>query len=193
VDRGSFTPGTEPDGPPWRLLNVANLNAVKDHTTLLRAFKILIEAGLDGRLDIAGEDTLCGRTQALAEALGLGPRITFHGSLTTERLAQLYRHAHVFVLASRHEAAGVVALEAALCGLPIAGTAVGYVADWANDRAVAVPSADPPALADAVRGLLADQAKRRHIASEARRWALDHDSDWTADAFSRLYRSVAVL
>ena len=40
VDTGVFSPAPRPpNGPPWRLLNVANLNPVKDHRTLIQAFR----------------------------------------------------------------------------------------------------------------------------------------------------------
>ena len=175
------------EGPPWRLLHVASVNPVKDQRTLLECFR-RVRSRAAAHLDIAGEDTLGGAVQDLARRLGVADAVTFHGVLPTDRLASLYRRAHLLIVSSRHEAAGVVALEAAVSGVPIAGTAVGYVADWAPDRAVAVPPADPAALADAVMALLADPGRRREIAGAARSWALSHDADWSADVFDRLYQ-----
>jgi glycosyltransferase involved in cell wall biosynthesis len=81
----------------------------------------------------------------------------------------------------------VVALEAALSGVATVGTAVGYLADWAPDAAVAVEPADPSALAGAIAAALADSHRRQRLAANAREWALRHDADWTADAFSQIY------
>ena len=52
------------------------------------------------------------------------------------------REAHVSVISSRHEAGPVVALEAAAVGVPTVGTAVGHIAEWAPDAALAVPVGD---------------------------------------------------
>lgn len=188
VDANVFPLATRLDGPPWRLLRVASISDVKDHVTLLAAFSHLVDRGLDVHLDIVGEDTLGGRMQALAGRLA--PRVTFHGFQPTDRLAAFYAQAHLHIVSSRHEAAPIVMLEAAATGLATAGTAVGYVADWQPDRAVAAPIQDPAALAGAIEELLEDPARRARIATAARAWTLAHDADWTAARFDAIYADV---
>ena len=73
----------------------------------------------------------------------------------------------------------------------MAGTAVGYLADWAPDRAVAVPTQNPDALARAIEALLANPAQRRQLASAARSWVLAHDVEWTATTIERIYATLA--
>jgi glycosyltransferase involved in cell wall biosynthesis len=190
VDRSTFPSGSPPEGPPWRLIRVASLNRVKDYPTLLQAFRLVVDREPRVTLDIAGEDLLGGAIQRLAAELGIEDRITFHGALPTAALAALYRRAHLNVLSSRHESANVTVLEAACSGIATVGSAVGYVADWSPERAVAVPARHPKALADAIIALLHDEPRRRQIAEAARAWALAHDADWTAAAFDRLYHQV---
>lgn len=190
VDTGVFVPAPPRPGPPWRLLSVASLNPVKDHRTLIDAFRLVVDRMADVYLDLAGEDTMDGAVREAVVRRALADRVTFHGVLPSADVAALYRRAHLFVLSSRHEAAGVAALEAAASCVPIAGTQVGYVADWAPERACAVPPADPQALADAIVGLLADAEARRRMASSAHEWAVAHDADWTAREFIRLYRNL---
>jgi glycosyltransferase involved in cell wall biosynthesis len=180
-------PAVVMEGPPWRLLNVASLNPVKDHATLLHGMAALVARLPHVHLDIVGEDTLGGRLQALCRTLGLGAHVTFHGFQPADRLAELYSSAHLHVISSRHEAAGIVSLEAAAAGVATVGTAVGYVADWAPHRAVAVPVGDSGALARAIADLLNDAGRRRRIAASAREWALAYDADWTANRFDRVY------
>ena len=187
IDTSLFAPATRVDGPPWRLLRVASINAVKDYPTLLRALALVVARRLDAHLDIVGEDTLNGAAQQLTRTLGLESRVTFHGFQPTDQLAPFYARAHLHVVSSRHEAAGEAILEAAATGLPTVGTAVGYIADWRADRAVAVPINDPEALAGAISDLLRDPAQRTRLASAARAWTLAHDADWTAQQFNRLY------
>lgn len=192
VDLGVFARRREiREGPPWRLLTVASINPVKDHETLLRAFSQLVARGVDATLDCVGDDTRRGSAHALAASLGVAGRVTFHGFLPSDALVPLYHAAHLSVSASRHEAAGVVLLEAAACGVPILGSRVGYIADWAPEAATGVTPGDPRALAHALEALLADAGRRRATSDAAHRWAVEHDADASARAFDALYRQIA--
>jgi glycosyltransferase involved in cell wall biosynthesis len=187
VDARCFPLVTRADGPPWRLLRVASLNAVKDHATLLDALARLVHTGLALHLDIVGEDTMNGRIQALTRTLGLESHVTFHGFQPTDRLPAFYAQAHLHVVSSRHEAAAVAVLEAAASGMATVGTSVGYVADWHPYRALAVPVQNAEALANGIAGLLQEPLRRARLASAAREWTLRHDADWTAAQFERVY------
>lgn len=188
VDTRRFPPSPAVDGPPWRLLRVASINPVKDYATLLRAFAAVVSHLPDVHLDIVGADTMDGAAQGLSRALGVETHVTFHGFQPTDAVAVFYARAHLHVLSSRHEAASVATLEAASAGVPTVGTAVGYVADWApHDRAVAVAVGDHQALASAIGDLLRDDARRRRIAAAARAWTIEHDADWTAARFQKIY------
>jgi glycosyltransferase involved in cell wall biosynthesis len=190
IDTSAFPLAERAEGPPWRLIRVASINRVKDYSTLLNAFAQLVQRLPDVHLDIVGEDTLGGAMQALASRLGIDRRVTFHGVLPSDEVARLYARAHVNVVSSRHEAACISVLEAAATGLATAGTAVGYVADWAPDLAVDVPVRDPGALSGAIGDLILDRKRRNMIASRARAWVLDHDADWTARRFEQIYDDV---
>lgn len=191
VDPGLFPAGRTPDGPPWRLLRVASVNGVKDYPTLLRGFSIVASRLDSVHLDIVGADTLNGSMQAFSRQIGVDRHVTFHGFQPTEALSAFYRAAHVHVVSSRHEAAGVAALEAACAGVPTVGTAVGYVADWAEEgRAIAVPVGYAAALGSAIVDLLEDPSRRADVARAARSWALEHDADWTAARFDELFTAL---
>jgi glycosyltransferase involved in cell wall biosynthesis len=190
VDCSRFVQAHRVEGPPWRLLHVASMNPVKDHGTLLRAFQLVLQSGVDARLDIAGEDTLMGAASALATRLGICERVCFRGFQPSEAIVPIYQRSHLFVLSSRHEAAGAVVLEAAACGVPVVGTAVGYIADWAPERARAVATQDPAALATAIRELLIDRETRDRIATAAHQWTVTHDADWTSQQFEHVYEKL---
>jgi glycosyltransferase involved in cell wall biosynthesis len=188
VDLSLFeAPSQRPAGPPWRLLHVASLNKVKDQGTLLRALRRVVAEEPGVHLDIVGEDTLGGAVQSECRALGLDEHVTFHGFLPTDALRPFYERAHLFVLPSRHDAAPVVVLEAAACGVPTVGTEVGYVADWSPERAWGVPVGDDRALADGLLSLLRDAARRERLGCAARDWVQRYDADWTAAEFERIY------
>ena len=187
IDIAHFPQAARSEGPPWRLIRVGSINAVKDYPTLLRAMAALPDSVA---LDIVGEDTLDGAIQAMAAQLRIADRVVFHGWQPTDRLAALYHRAHLNIVSSRHEASNVTMLEAAATGIPTVGTLVGHVADWNPDRAVGVPVADSAALAGAIATLLDDPSRRRQIADAARHWTVAHDADWTARSFEALYERV---
>jgi glycosyltransferase involved in cell wall biosynthesis len=193
IDRQALAhlPDRRPVGGRFRLLTVASLNPVKDHGTLLAAVRMLADRGAPVVLDIVGEDTLAGEVRRQSTALDLDNRVSFHGFVPTDRLADYYAAADLFVLPSRHEAAGVVLLEAAAAGVPVVGSRVGYIADWSPDLAVGVPPQDPASLAAAIADLIDQPERRATLASRARAWSEAHDADWTADRFDELYRELA--
>lgn len=180
------------DEPP-RLIHVASLNAVKDQGMLLRALRALRERGIDASLDISGEDTRGGAVQLQARQLGLAECVRFHGFQTQAQLRPLMESAHVHVVSSRHEAGPLVLLEAAVAGIPTAGTAVGHLVEWSPEAARAVPPGDADALATALEELIRDEPLRMRVAAEAQRRALKEDADFTASCFAELYRSLLVM
>jgi glycosyltransferase involved in cell wall biosynthesis len=99
--------------------------------------------------------------------------------------------AHIAVLSSRHEAGPLALLEAAVAGVPAVGTAVGHLAEWSPDAALAVPCQAPAALAAAIATLLDDEDLRLSIAAAAQRNAALEDADHAARGFDAIYRRVA--
>ena len=174
-------------GRPARLIHVASLNRVKDQSTLLRALAALMNSGVSFEMDVVGDDTLRGETQALTQQLRLSERVRYHGFLTQRRLRPLVEAADLMVLSSRHETGPLVALEAAVAGVPTVGTMVGHIAEWAPEAALAVPIGDWIRLAAAVRQLLEDEDLRLRLAHEALKRAVREDADYTAERFTALY------
>ena len=189
VDVDALAGSVAREGPPWKLLNVASINRVKDHRTLIDA--VARAAGkLDVRLDIVGEDTLGGTVQDYVTKCGLADRVAFHGYRPFDELPAFYRAAHLYVHSSRHEAAGAVFLEAAAARLPIVSTRVGYASDLAQEGARVVETAHPRALARAIVETLRGPQKRVRMAATAHAFAVQHDVDWTARQLETLYASL---
>ncbi len=180
-------PERRPVDEPARLIHVASLNRVKDQPTLLRGLALLAHGPYAFRMDIVGEDTLGGEIQRLARELGLAEKLQFHGFMTQRQLLPLMQAAHVLVVSSRHEAGPVAVLEAAALGVPTVGTAVGHVAEWAPEAALAVPVRDPQSLAAALRQVLGDEELRLRLARAAWARAVWEDADFTAHCFESLY------
>lgn len=172
---------------PLRLIHVANLNPVKDHETLLLALCELRKRGIPFRLDAIGLDTMGGMVQRRCADLGLSDRVLFHGVKTHAEQRQWFESADLLVVSSRHEGAPLVAQEAGVAGIPTVGTAVGHIADWAPEAAVAVPVGDPTALANAIADLADDEERRLQLAVAAQAAASAVDANATARRIRQLY------
>ena len=174
-------------GAAARLAHVASLNRVKDQATLLQAAKVLADHGIGFHLDIVGEDTLRGEVQRVAASLGLGPLVQFHGFLVQDQVRKIVCGADMLVVSSLHEADPIVALEAAISGTPVVGTAVGHLDDWAPEAALVVSPGNAEGLAGAIKTLLNDDPRRLAIAAAAQARALSEDADWSARQVLAIY------
>ncbi|HEY8684899.1 MAG TPA: glycosyltransferase, partial [Chloroflexota bacterium] len=104
-------------------------------------------------------------------------------------LASYYRSADVVAVSSRHEAQLVVALEAALCGTPVVGTAVGLVSDFASPAAPAAPVGDDKALAGSIQAALQPEIGRALGEAACRLVRSDYLAAQTADKLIAMYRN----
>jgi glycosyltransferase involved in cell wall biosynthesis len=155
--------------------------------------RLVAGTGLDCRLDIVGTDTLGGAVQRQAAELGLGDLVRFHGFRRQPDVRRLMAEADLLTMSSLHEAGPVVLLEAALAGVPTVGTAVGMIADWAPEAAVAVPPANAAALASGIECLLRDDARRVALATAAQRRAMTDDADATARRVLEIYERLGAV
>jgi rhamnosyl/mannosyltransferase len=169
VDAERFQPGPPLSEQPPTLLFVGQLRHYKGLDDLLRALREVPEA----RLVVAGEGPLRAEWEALSASLGLAERVTFRGRVAEAELPGLYQQASLFVLPAntRAEAFGTVLLEAMAAGLPCVTTEVGsgtaYVVQDGVTGLVVAPRS-PAALAQALRGLLADPARRARLGAAGR-------------------------
>jgi glycosyltransferase involved in cell wall biosynthesis len=176
---------------PLRLVHVANLNRVKDQSTLLDAMTLLRDRGIPFQLDVIGLDTLDGAIQRRSEQMGLAAFIHFHGFHPHSETRRWVEEADLMVVSSRHETVPLVAVEAAVAGVPTVGTAVGIIADWAADAALAVPVGDSVAFAEAIIALATDEERRLALARASQQRALAEDADFTAMRTLALYRELS--
>jgi glycosyltransferase involved in cell wall biosynthesis len=186
----------EPPSPPvpvegsLRILHVASLVAVKDQLTLLRAVARLRASEPGVHLHVAGDGPLRAALCEEVRALDLAGSVTFHGHVPRHELTGFYRAADLLALSSRFESQSVVMLEAALCGLPTVGTAVGLVPDFAPDAAITVPVGDDAALARAMASVQDLQVRSSLAEAVRQRVRSGCLASQTADRLMELYRSV---
>lgn len=195
-DPGTFhvVPNTIELGPepvavrdPRRVVMLNRLAPQKRVDLAIRAWPRVIAAVPDARLEIYGDGPLRDELQQLIDELGVGTgptrpeapidapaasggavrAVTLHGS-TDDRDA-VFDEAALFLTSTAFEGQGLSIAEALARGLPVVSTDARYGPREAIDGAgVLVPPGDVDALADAVIGLLRDDARRAALASRAR-------------------------
>jgi glycosyltransferase involved in cell wall biosynthesis len=184
-----FKPGSCAPQRSRRLVHVGTLTRVKDQATLLRAFARLRAPRPDLTLDIVGDGPLRSDLVLLGQTLGLAEGVCFRGNVDHAALPNVYASGTAFVLSSRHEAQGMVAVEAAACGLPVVGTQVGVVPELAISPAAVAPVGDSEALAGALVGVC-DQPGQAASFAHAR-VREDFALDVCTARFRHLYASLA--
>ncbi len=114
--------------------------------------------------------------EQMAQELGVTSAVTFAG--WTDDMYGAMRSTDIFVLASRSEAFGLVAVEAMACGLPVVAATVGGVPEIVLDGETGflVPSADPARLAEAIRFLAVNRQARDQMGSAGRERAVKYFS-----------------
>lgn len=185
IDADIFTPPNSNQLPTeTKLIHAASLVGVKDQATLLRALARLED---HITLDIIGTGPKENHLRNLAEELGITQRVHFLGKVEHLNLPAHYQQAALNILCSRHEGLGMVTLEAAACGIPTVGTAVGLLPDY-PDLGVSVPVGDDVALAHAINNLLTDKQKRIELGQSARKLVEEHFTiEETVRQFRALY------
>lgn len=115
-----------------------------------------------------------------AQARPLGDAVEWAGFVAERELAALLGAADAVLVPSLYEPFGLIALEAAAAGAPLAVADTGGLRDLDFVAARFAPD-DPPALAAAVAGLLHDRVAARRAATRAQR-RVRRDYDWSAVA-----------
>jgi rhamnosyl/mannosyltransferase len=164
-----------------------------------KGFEFLIRALASvpqARLALGGQGPLTGDLQRIAREAGVADRVDFVGRIPDAELPAWYHACDAFCLPSVEpaEAFGIVQVEAMACGKPVLCCQLGNGVNWVNrdgETGIAVPPADPQALAAALNVLLRDPDLRSRLGEEGRKRAY---STFSAQAMARgtlaVYREV---
>jgi glycosyltransferase involved in cell wall biosynthesis len=157
------TLGIPPEAP--LLAIVGRLVPIKDHATLFQALRLLCLEGLSPHLLVVGDGELRPELERLAAGLGLDACIHFLG--WRDDLEAIFATVNVVICSSRNEGTPVALIEAMAAGVPVLSTDVGGVGDLIvhGETGWLVPPGDPPAMAEAVRSILAGPARSRQVAA----------------------------
>ncbi|WBB67533.1 glycosyltransferase family 4 protein [Micromonospora sp. WMMD812] len=122
------------------------------------------------RVVIAGDGPYRGELEEEARRLALESTVRFTGFLDTTHLPAMLGATDATVVPSLYEPFGMVALEAAAAGAPLAVARTGGLAEIVEPGVTGVtfPHSDPGALGEAVDHLLGDEVFARRVARRAR-------------------------
>jgi len=204
VDHAFFSPGDRMgarvalglDDRPTMLF-VGRIQPLKGLTVAVRAFALLADrsarlvvvggpSGPDGRAEMD-------RVLALVDGLAVAERVTFVPPQPHHLLSSWYRAADVVVVPSRSESFGLVALEAAACGVPVVASAVGGLRTLVEDGVTGhlVEGRDPVEFAARVDELLGDPAVAARMGAAGALSARRYSWPTTAARLRRLYTDLS--
>ena len=173
-------------GHPF-LLMVGTRKPHKNIDGLLRAFARLVD--LDLRLVLAGNPTAIEPSLvALAGDLGVQDRVRFEKFVEPGELEGLYRAAACLVLPSHNEGFGLPVLEAMGRGVAVASSSAAALPEVGGDGVAYFEPDRPDQIAEVLRALLVDPARRAELADAGRARAAQLTWRATAEATLESYR-----
>ena len=167
----SYSPGKGHEGG-FRFVSAGNLYRIKGFDVLLDAMARLRQRVGSVSLTIIGDGEEKTSLERRTKDLALDGCVRFAGRLSREQMADIYRDADAFVLASRAETFGVAYIEAMASGLPVVATRCGGPEDFVDDtNGILVSPEDPAALAEGMERMIrtADRFDRAGISDSVRR------------------------
>jgi glycosyltransferase involved in cell wall biosynthesis len=163
---------------PYRLLYTGRMTRGKGLIEMVEALATLVQEGNDVILDLVGwpekGDDVLDEMKQIAGRLQVTERVKFHGPKPAgPELYAHYRTADVYVIASMSDFEGFprTIWEAMAHSLPVVATRVGSIPDFVQDTALIVEPNSTRELADALRDVLRNPARRRGMIKRGRELA----------------------
>jgi len=155
--------------------------AIKDHLTLVRAFKILVNnPGLPAvSLYIAGDGEYKDRVEAEISTLELQDKIHLVGMLPESRLANFLQSLDIYIHASLGETMSTAIMQAMACRLPVIASDVDGINNMIDSgkTGLLVPPKDERQLASAIETLIVNSDLKNEIAEAGLGYAKEHFSN----------------
>lgn len=188
------TPVSQP-GPeePVRVLFLGEIEDRKGAFLLLEAWSRLADAQLSFRahLVMAGGGAVA-QARNRAEELGVADQVQVTGWVGPDQVESLLCGSHILVLPSSSEGQPMAVLEAMAHGLCVVATDVGGIPDLVDDCGLLLPVGDLASLADALREVITDHARRAELGSLGfRRVQERFDVNLTWRALDSLYEELS--
>ncbi|HYN08319.1 MAG TPA: glycosyltransferase [Vicinamibacterales bacterium] len=180
-------PGADAAGTPAGI-HVGRLDPEKNVDMLLRA-SAEVMARRPFVLRLCGDGAERHRLASLASALGIAPRVEFHGYV--DDVWRRVRAARVALLLSSVEGDPNAVIEAFAAGTPVILSDIGAHREIADDRqALFVPANDVNATARAIHAILDHPEAAQERAARASQSINDRSITAATTAFEEMYRTV---
>ncbi len=191
-DRSPFVPVAEDPARPY-ILALGRVVPKKGFDLLLSAYAAVAEERRRADLVIAGTGAALDDLEQLAARLGVSSRVHFVGRLSREDVASAMAGATLFVMPSRLEPFGIVALEGWRAGVTVVATTRGGAPEFIDDgrTGVLVDPFDTPAFARTLDDLLNDPGRRKAIGLAGAQQVRSFGWPAIAEQYRQVYRSVA--
>lgn len=165
-----------------RLGMLARLTGTKDHATLIRSFKLLLDdtgpaPGL--QLHIAGEGEMKNKLMELSRELGLSEKVYFRGMIPESAAVDFLNEMDIYVHASLGETMSTSIMQAMACGKPIVASDVMGISNMIGNgvTGMLVPAGNAEEMKIAILQLIQNQDKRHELATNAFKFAADNYSN----------------
>lgn len=174
------------------VMNIGRVDAEKHISTLILAFKDVLDKVPEAILVIVGDGTDLPNLQNLVYKLNISDNVKFMGTQLGEDLVNFHRAATVFVSASPTETQGIVFLEAAACGKPVIGVDVGAVKEICQDEinGFLCETDNAEQIADRITRIITDKDLADKFSKASLQIVKHHDLDFTITKFEKIYAYV---
>ena len=165
--------------------------AVRALAELRRPDAVLMVVGGASGVEGSAEVT---RLMTIIDDLGVRDQVRFVEPQPHHILSTYYRAADVVVVPSRSESFGLVALEAAACGIPVVASAVGGLLTLVDDGLTGylISGRDPSHFASRIASILNDPALAASMSVRAAERARRYTWSFAAARLRRVYTDLSV-
>lgn len=172
------------------VLMVGALSEEKQPWIAIEVLQRLHEVGTKARLRFVGEGPLRSDLESKVQSAGLSDYVAFAGHVSD--VWTHYCQSSALLLCSRTEGVPGVLIEAAFCGVPVVAWDVGDVRAVVEHGSTGLvpPYGDVKALAESLRGILADKGTRARLGQTAREQSERFTMEAVAASYATLFRSL---
>jgi glycosyltransferase involved in cell wall biosynthesis len=166
-----------------RLIYISNAEIYKNHFSVLKAFKILLDLGYNVSLTFVGggDERVLNRFKDFIIENHISPKLFKQfGFLKKQEVLDLMSSSDIFIFASTCESFGITLLEGMASGMPIACSNKSSLPELLLDNGVYFDPEDPCSIAVAVELLINDNDLRARLSNGAKELAKTYSWNRTA-------------
>jgi glycosyltransferase involved in cell wall biosynthesis len=177
--------------PKKFMLYLGTIEPRKNLPTLIEAFNMLVEKGLQQKLVLAGKfGWMYEEVLTLVRDYGLKDHIIFPGYVEQDDLPMVYNLASLFVYPTIYEGFGLPVLEAMACGVPVVTSDIASLPEIVGEAGLLVLPGDVNALFEAILQVMNDEELRTNLRRAGIQRAKNFRWERTAELTQQVYMKV---